>query len=180
MMFDGFSFTGAEDISESAFNPATGNIDIASVTGRVEIIVTSTPQWTQGEVDGYDAEFAELVDEGAASPVEPRPVVTLNLQHCSASNTAGSTALGRPYTNTLTANPDYVFVRSGPSLGGVNFGGGGQEPDLDPVKIGLYCMITMGDENITTASFDLETGEIEIDEVTGPLVIKTWAGDSPD
>ena len=89
--------------------------------------------------------------------------------------------MGRPYTNTLTANPDYVFVRSGPSLGGVNYGG--QEPsggDLDPVKIGLYCMITMGDENITTASFDLETGEIEIDEVTGPLVIKTWADDSSD
>lgn len=33
----------------------------------------------------------------------------------------------------------------------------------------------MGDENITTAAFDIGTGEIDIDEVTGPLVIRTWA-----
>ena len=61
-------------------------------------------------------------------------------------------------------------------------GGGDSEP-TDPtgdsgeseVSIPLYCSIAMGDENITTAAFDIGTGEIEIDEVTGPLVIRTWA-----
>ena len=43
------------------------------------------------------------------------------------------------------------------------------------VTIPLYCSISMGDENITTAAFDIATGEIEIDEVTGPLVVTTWA-----
>lgn len=173
VMSHGFDSTGGEDISSAAFNPITGDVDIASVTGRVKITVMSSPQWAPSEAEGYDAELVELIDEGEASPVEPRPVVTLNLQHCSASNTKGSTAMGRPYTNTLTPDDGYIFVRSGPSLGGVNYGGSGAEggEGSSDASVALECMVIMDDENVTAASFDIASGEIEIEEVTGDITI---------
>lgn len=65
------------------------------------------------------------------------------------------------------------------SFGGGDANGGddgaSEGGDVSPVSIPLYCMITMGDENITAAAFDIATGEIEIEEVTGPLLIRTWA-----
>lgn len=101
-------------------------------------------------------------------------MVTLNLSHCTASNNAGSVEKGGAYTNTLTANRGFVFARSGPSLGGFDVGGGISGNDETPTDISLYCAISMNGENVTAASFDIATGEIEIDEVTGPLIISTW------
>lgn len=93
---------------------------------------------------------------------------------------------GGAYTNVLTADNGFVFTRSGPSLGGVSFGGNGEsdggsgleEPGSESnpdAQIALYCSVSMGGENVTTQSFDISTGEITIDEVTGPVVIRTWA-----
>lgn len=61
--------------------------------------------------------------------------------------------------------------------GGISGGDSDQTGDTgeSEASIPLYCSISMGDENITSAAFDIATGEIEIDEVTGPLVIRTWA-----
>lgn len=81
----------------------------------------------------------------------------------------------------LTADEGFIFTRTGPSLGGVNFGGG-QESGGDPedsegdpsASIALFCSISMGGENVTTAAFDIATGEIEIEEVTGPVIVTTW------
>lgn len=91
----------------------------------------------------------------------------------------------------LTADEGFVFTRNGPSLGGVNFGGGqgdgqgngdGEDQGSDngeteTASISLLCNVSMGGENVTTAAFDFTTGEIEIDEVTGPIVITTWANE---
>ena len=63
---------------------------------------------------------------------------------------------------------------------GVDFGGGGAGSgdggsDTPTASINLYCEVVMGDDNITTESFDIATGEILIEEVTGPITVTTWA-----
>lgn len=115
--------------------------------------------------------------------------VTLNLSHCTASNSATSVQPGGEYTNTLTADSGYEFVRSGPSLGDFNFGGGGDNND-EPSEgegagdssrnVALTCTVAMGSENVTTAAFDISTGEIEIEEVTGDIVVTVVAQEHTD
>lgn len=85
---------------------------------------------------------------------------------------------GGSYSNTLTPDSGYKFVRSGPSLGGVNFGGQGGSNDSpsegdgsSDASIALTCTVAMGGENVTSASFDIATGEISIDEVTGRIEV---------
>lgn len=79
----------------------------------------------------------------------------------------------------MTAASGYVFARSGPSLGGFDMGGGiSGGSEVPSEEIALYCTISMNGENVTSAAFDIATGEIEIDEVTGPLIITTWAGNA--
>lgn len=106
-------------------------------------------------------------------------MVTLNLSHCTASNNAGSVEKGGAYTNKLTADNGYAFTNPN-LLGGFDVGGSPSAPETGggetPVSdIALFCQVAMGDENVTTQVFDIATGEIEIDEVTGPLVIRTWS-----
>lgn len=67
----------------------------------------------------------------------------------------------------------YEFVRGGPSLGGIVFGGNtndGDEGALDKSNP-LVCTIIMGDENVTTEAFDIATGEIEIEVIKGDISI---------
>ena len=99
----------------------------------------------------------------------------MNLSHCTARNTS-SIISGGSYTNKLTPDEGYEFVRSGPSLGGVVFGGDSNDGDdgddgtsgrLNP----LTCTIVMHDENVTTEAFDIATGEIAIEVIKGDIAI---------
>ena len=91
-------------------------------------------------------------------------MVTLDLEHCTASNTAGSVERGGTYTNTLTPDKNFVFAASG-GFGGVTYGGDVELPDMK-----LYCTITMGGED-ASSYFNSGTGEIYIDEVTGSIEV---------
>ena len=85
--------------------------------------------------------------------------------------------------NVLTPKAGYAFVRSGPSLGGVVYGGSGEQEVENPnfgdpsvseeleATMGLTCTVSMGGENVTTSAFDYTTGVVEIDEVTGNITV---------
>lgn len=147
------------DITESVFEPATvgaGDIDIPSVSGPVVITVR--------------ANTAPSNSSSSNAPSGSTHNVTLNLSHCTASNTSETT--GGTYSNTLTADEGYVFVRSG-LLGSVQYGDG------DENDIALACTVTMGEDNVTSSVFDISTGEIGIDEVTGDITVTVEEQDLP-
>ena len=72
-------------------------------------------------------------------------------------------------------------------MGGVTFGGesnggdSGDDPneEMEPSQVGLVCTISMGGENVTTESFDIATGEILIEEVTGAIVVTVEDSEIP-
>lgn len=94
------------------------------------------------------------------------------------------TTAGEAYSNTLTPASGFEFANR-PLLGGVEYGspsvgdGDGEPGDAEPATVGLYCTVVMDDDNITAEAFDIETGEISIDEVTGNIVIVTEADTVP-
>ena len=100
--------------------------------------------------------------------------VTLNLaNYCTARN-VDATAI-ESYSNTLTASNGFVFVRNGPALGGVVYGGGsepsGGNQEVPQAEIPIICTITMGEDDISAGAFDFNTGEISIEEVTGDITV---------
>lgn len=171
----------------NCFNAATGEVRIDNVWGRsdggdVAVVVYACSQttsnamffeWDENIRDYYPWYDDPGVERYVDDPYEPLPTVTLNLSHCTASNTVERARTGQPYSNTLTPDEGYAFVRSGPSLGGVTYGGGGIEDGggVTDASISLYCTVSMNGENVTAASFDISTGEVDIEEVTGSIII---------
>ncbi len=78
----------------------------------------------------------------------------------------------------MTPEGTYAFSTGTGLLQGVTYGntevtGDPEEQEVDTPFQRLVCTVAMGGENVTTAAFDSSTGEIEIDEVTGDIVITT-------